>query len=436
MRRGLACAALVLALAANASAQDTHYWSQKYGSRSLLLGGVVIGSVVDLSGTYYNPGGVALLDTPLILTAKAFEHSTLRLENGAGPGLDLETSQSGLVPTFVSGTFPRFLPENHTLYYSFFPRFVFGAEAGARQQEATGGTETFGEIVARIDLDESWAGLTWSYRVTERLGIGVSQYLAVRSQFASSRTTSQRMDPARESTVRLDLRGFDYTDYRLLWKAGVAWHVVGASFGANVTSPSVHIAGSGKGGVDVLDVDTTGSPGTNEYAVSLQEASSDYRSPLAAGFGASYTLEAATVHASVEWFEAIGPYDVLKTTSFVAQGSGATVPAPVVQNLESVVNWGVALEYQISPRTVGFAAFATDYSSNFKDSGSTTSFSTWDTYLVTVGSSFTVGKSEFTLGAGYGFGDTERLPLADIAGQVEGSKLLYRNLRLIFGFSI
>ena len=75
MRRGFACAALFLVLATNASAQDTHYWSQKYGSRSLLLGGVVIGSVVDLSGTYYNPGGVALLDAPLILTAKAFEHS-------------------------------------------------------------------------------------------------------------------------------------------------------------------------------------------------------------------------------------------------------------------------------------------------------------------------------------------------------------------------
>ena len=436
MRRWLACAVLSISMTANAFAQDTHYWSQKYGSRSLLLGGVVIGSVVDLSGTYYNPGGVALLDAPLILTAKAFEHTTLRLENGAGPGLDLETSQSGLVPTFVAGTFPRFLPEKHSLYYSFFPRLIFGAEVNARQQTVVSGTEAFDEILTRIDLDESWAGLTWSYRVTEKLGIGISQYLAVRSQFASTRITSQTMDVAGEATVNLDLRGFDYTDYRLLWKAGIAWHVVGVSFGANITSPSVHIAGSGKGGIDVLDVDTSGSPGTNEYAVSLQETSSDYRSPLSAGFGASYTIAAAKVHASVEWFEAIGPYDVLKTQSFVAQGSGATIPAPVVQNLESVVNWGLALEYQISPRTVGFAAFATDYSANFNGSNSNTSFSNWDAYLVTVGSSFTVGKSEFTLGAGYGFGDSERSPLAEIGGQAEDSKLLYRNLRLIFGFSI
>ncbi len=436
MRRWLACAVLSLALPANALAQDTHYWSQKYGSRSLLLGGVVIGSVVDLSGTYYNPGGVALLDSPLILTAKAFEHTTLRLENGAGAGLDLETSKSGLVPTFVSGTFPRFLPEKHSLYYSFFPRLIFGAEVNAREQAVASGTDAFDEIVASIDLDESWVGLTWSYRVTEKLGIGLSQYLAVRSQSAGSRTTSQTMDAAGEGTVRLDLRGFDYTDYRLLWKAGIAWHVVGFSFGANITSPSVHVAGSGKAGVDLLDLDTSGSPGTREYAVSLQEAPSDYRSPLAAGFGASYTITAATVHASVEWFEAIGPYDVLETTSFVAQGSGTTVPVQVMQNLESVVNWGLALEYQITPRTVGFAAFATDYSANFEGSGSTTSFSNWDTYLMTMGSSFTIGKSEFTLGVGYGFGDSERLPLADIGGQAEDSKLLYRNLRLIFGFSI
>ena len=42
------------------NAQETYYWNITYGTRSTLLGGAVIGSVSDLSATYYNPGAVAL----------------------------------------------------------------------------------------------------------------------------------------------------------------------------------------------------------------------------------------------------------------------------------------------------------------------------------------------------------------------------------------
>ena len=42
--------------------QDAHYWNIQYGTSSTLLGGAVIGSVSDLSATYYNPGAVALFE--------------------------------------------------------------------------------------------------------------------------------------------------------------------------------------------------------------------------------------------------------------------------------------------------------------------------------------------------------------------------------------
>ena len=44
-------------VAAPAAAQDAHYWSQQYGTRSELLSGAVVGSPQDLSTTFYNPGG-------------------------------------------------------------------------------------------------------------------------------------------------------------------------------------------------------------------------------------------------------------------------------------------------------------------------------------------------------------------------------------------
>ena len=47
-------------LTANVGAQDSHHWTQQYGTRSTLLGGAVIGSASDLSATYYNPGAIPL----------------------------------------------------------------------------------------------------------------------------------------------------------------------------------------------------------------------------------------------------------------------------------------------------------------------------------------------------------------------------------------
>ena len=42
----------LLGLAAPGLAQDSHYWTNQYGSRATLLGGAVIGGVLDLSVTY------------------------------------------------------------------------------------------------------------------------------------------------------------------------------------------------------------------------------------------------------------------------------------------------------------------------------------------------------------------------------------------------
>ena len=54
--RMAATAALAMLVCLQASrAQDTQYWNIQYGTRSTLLGGAVIGSVADLSATYYNP---------------------------------------------------------------------------------------------------------------------------------------------------------------------------------------------------------------------------------------------------------------------------------------------------------------------------------------------------------------------------------------------
>ena len=82
---------IIFLFAIPAIAQDAHYWNIQYGTRSTLLGGAVIGSVSDLSATYYNPGAVALFeDTKFILSARVYQLETITVEDGAGNGRDLD----------------------------------------------------------------------------------------------------------------------------------------------------------------------------------------------------------------------------------------------------------------------------------------------------------------------------------------------------------
>ena len=78
--------------------QDSHYWNIQYGTRSTLLGGAVIGSVTDLSATYYNPGAVALFkDAGFILSARVYQLETITVEDAAGLGKEL--GYSTVVPS-------------------------------------------------------------------------------------------------------------------------------------------------------------------------------------------------------------------------------------------------------------------------------------------------------------------------------------------------
>jgi hypothetical protein len=291
-------------------------------------------------------------------------------------------------------------------------------------------------------------GATWFKKVGERVGLGVSPYVAARSQRTRAQVVGQALGSDSLGAVTMSMRGFQYNHYRLLAKAGISFEVKSIDMGLTVTTPGVKIMGSGEAGIDRLrlgqDVNGDTQP-DNIYAVSLeQDIPSEWKSPLSIGAGANIPLGRNTLYVSGEWFNAVDEFDVLDVAPVIDEVTGAPIPFEVVQQAKSVTNGAIGLELPFSSGFTGYVSFATDFSTQVEGKNDT-SVSSWDIYLVTAGTTFAVGKSEFTLGLGYAFGDSEaKLPSSLSEGTVAGDigapptlgEVRYSSFHLIFGFSI
>ena len=234
-------------------AQDAHYWTLSYGTRATLLGGAVIGSTSDLSATFYNPAAIGLLrEQGFILSAKVYEYNTLRVEDGGGEGVDLLSSSTAPLPSFLAGAFSFDALPRHAFAYSILTRQNGHFRTATRLVDARDalpnapGDEAFaGEFVYEQNLGDLWMGLSWSYPLSDKVGVGVTQYLAMRDQQTRGQLPAEALTAAGElASVNL-IRDFDYLDFRLLWKIGLGFKLQPFTIGLTATTPGVHLYGSG-----------------------------------------------------------------------------------------------------------------------------------------------------------------------------------------------
>ena len=90
----------------NLQAQTAHYWGESYGTRSMLLGGVVVGSVEDLGAVFYNPARLSQFETPaFVITGQVYQLKGLTVKNGLGDNIDLNQSNFGIKTVQVSNLY-------------------------------------------------------------------------------------------------------------------------------------------------------------------------------------------------------------------------------------------------------------------------------------------------------------------------------------------
>jgi hypothetical protein len=446
-------AALIGCVAPHAAlTQDSQYWTIAYGTEALLLGGVVIGSAVDISSTYYDPGSFALgRNNGLAVAGSAYQFSTVRYANGIAPKKDLTNSSVLGVPTLFAGQIK--IGGHDRLGYSFLTRQRFDLQLEGRNVPIDSALKTpnlaYGSasLVLNQHYEEYWGGLTYAHPFNEHMGVGITPYVAVRSQTASFEGLAAALGPSGAAGVLLREADFSFTNWGLLAKVGFGVTYPDFSAGLTFTTPRAKLFGSGEVGRTETAVNQgvagTG-PRSPTIAIDYQEnLAATANSPPAVGAGGSYRFgqshTATTIYGSLEWYGSVSQYSILSPMPLTPATGGAPLTGTVKEDLNAVTNWGLAIKHGFGATIAGYASFRTDLSALGPVPDNNSLLARWNLYHVTGGASWALRGSQFVLGADIAYGSfTQAQSIGTSVSSVPvvpgGAKVGYTAATVIVGF--
>ena len=444
---------LTAAAAGPARAQDTHYWTQQYGTQGELLLGTVVGSIIDLSAVYYNPGTLALQENPsLILGTQAFEYQSIKFIDDEGNQSPLQSSKFGPAPTLFAIMLPPIWLAGE-IGFSVLTRtdFDFRIQAVGSGLLYDNPPDSLailgGEFYIDQDVSGVWGGPTWS-RAWGKTGVGITGFVAYQGQRTRNQILFQGLKSPSEGASATFIDAVDYWHVRLVFKLGMAWDYRPLTFGFAVTSPGVGLFGQGSSLVDIfingIDLDGDDTTDTELIANSITDAPAQYKSPASISGGMSYRYKNTTFHFTTEYFGKVDRYEVMETVEFKSPTTGKTYTHKMVLELNDVLNWGVGIEQHIRPWLKAYGSFTTDKSGAVDDFATSVAVSNWDLYHLMGGTAFTFVGNDITLGVGYSWGGERvpkhknvetpagpaEIPFEDVNGQIE-----YRQWKFIVGFA-
>jgi len=447
MRNLLSVLILLIAFSLNLFSQEDNFWNIQYGTRSTLLGGTVIGSVSDLSATYYNPGAIALFtDVKFILSAQAYQYDKYKVKNGIGEGRDLV--YSSITPSAGFAAFNidfGFLKDDRIVVsvltrqlgeFEFKNRIIDSIDV----IQASPGKENFaGGVDYYRKFQEVWAGITYSNKINEVIGLGITGYVAVNSFTNQSNTILQALKTDGEIASYTRILNYDYNNWRVLLKGGIGINLNPLTMGISFTTPSLNLFGSGSVGTHLF----VSGLDTNRFSSNYQDdISSKYKTSWSVGFGAAYRLGKFKFHLSTEWFNGVNEYYELNTQPFVSQSSGEIITNDLTNQTKSIINYGLGIDYFAADSLIFSASFISDYSAK-ADAESAYQPKTlgMNLFHISAGSTFRIWKSMLTLGLVYTYGSENIGESINLTGGSNGiisseAELQYSQIKVLLGFEL
>lgn len=444
----------------NIHSQSSHYWSQHYGTRSMLLSGSVVGGVEDLGAVYYNPARLSQVENPaFLLSASVYQWTNVKIKDAFG--IDRNTSRSDFkgVPSLAAGTFKLKFLKNHHFAYAILLRRDKDFTIGFKDEEfgdlidTSPGEEYFGaDVNFLVKAKNEWMGLSWSYSFTPKFSVGVSGFLSLENQQKSSDIKLQALSSLGDVAQYRFLKSFRFEQYGLLAKIGLSYKLKNSILGLTINTPELNLRGNGNfnyeeylsGVPDIEDIYTS----NNQENLNVTT-----KKPLSIGLGITFPLLNGKIHISGEWFNRIPQYSILRIQEFASRSHPDQVfNFSLIDQQKSVINAGIGGELYFSKKVSGFASFSTDFSAvpdntisflNNEDAASN-STTKMDFYHFGTGIILAFKGADITLGATYtGAEQNFARPIdfpdgngGDVVYSNETSKLKINRWRFVFSFSV
>lgn len=398
---------------------ESHYWTNQYGAKGLLLNGAVIASADDETSIYYNPGCMGL-DNNLGFAFSFLTptYSALRTQNFIGDDNLIEDNGLGFSPGFLAVRFRPSSNEKLVLGVTSFKRHNSNIKF---EDRVTNIVENASGFLFRADLkfqqklSQDWIGIGMAYNITPKLGIGITQFSIWHNESIDLKFVKEIVLDASPQTVFKSWRSeFDYDlniSSAFITKLGLNYLDDNFSLGLTFTSPMYGMIRTGANyaiddqRVDQAEVDV--STISNRKEIGLLE----YKTPYSVGFGLDVKVkEKLKLSFSTEYFNSTDPITYFEETedSFDGIATGnADVNVSVKTQRQSVTNFALGFQYLKNEKVTIIGGFRTDLneSATLKINDDAEYLgATPSVFHVSGGGTFKYGKNIFSIGIDLGYG--------------------------------
>ncbi len=426
-------------------AQDNHYWAQQYGATGTLMGGAMIGGVDDNAAVYYNPGALAFISNPsLSVDANVYRMDKIRISDGAGKDMNLNSAQLSVYPQIIAGMLNLFKNSRFRFSYTMLTRNHGNVLMNARytaQASQTEGPATI-SYVGVFDyvnqLNELWFGLGVGYQVTDKLGIGLTSIGSYRGHSYQRTNYVQEVESINTSQIfrtETNDEAIKYSTFHQLFKFGLAYGTGRLKYGLTVTTPSIRMYGKGNIQRENSVIAVSDDPSDMEDNFLIMDRKTGvkaiYRHPLSIGMGVEYQTTRTRLAISAEYFFRIGVYHLFEPDAapfvYPAAYLDSTNYKPLIDSYlhvenaaRPVLNVGIGCSQIVYKKLTLLLGAFTDFSSYDQPAEADellNGFGGFDIFHLSTGLSYRRQKQSISLGFSYAFTPAKHVPPYTIINQ-------------------
>lgn len=456
------------------SAQDSHYWSNMFGTRSSLLSGSVVAGNNSNSMVFYNPGALGLIDSSSFsINASLYQLEIVKISNSAGQNATLSNTHLGTLPLMISGLIRNRRNARVKFGYGVYTPVDYQFSSDARlegdynivdDEESPGAEEFVGQYDVDTRLNETLFLLGMGYRLMDQLSVGGSIGVTIRNHIYNASVLTRTIMNVQDSTGELsvitsdEIDHMDYFQARLNGKFGISYRADNYALGFTVTTPGLTVISNGNVRADVtaINVEFRDSMRHNLVANGAQyDLPAKYKTPWSFALGFSALLNKSYLNVSVEYFTSIPVYKIIAAEQADFIQPPDLLPEVSTEEYLSVYGgarsvFNIALGYERQVRDffsliAGFRTNFTYYDDALDDYYGATPLTTqWDIFYLTVGGRFSNARNDLMVGLQFGYGGAPVSNLVDLSAIV-GQGVLeelnsdvtgrYTNIGLILGWN-